>query len=312
MVRKENKIWHPIAVVETLIFFVILFLIAAIFSLPFNFFKVCPHPFWIIVILISCQYGTVEGVFAAIVATLIFLLGPLPVREVLDDRSDYFFVVAKTPILWFVTAVILGELRMKHIRERNELKIAAIEAEEKEKKVANAYNSLKKIKERLEIRVASDIQTALMVVGAFKKIEETGREGTVKGASELIKILVAPEQFSIFLLNNQGELRCAASNGWEEKDHYQRHFSPSSQLYQEVIINKRIISIYTNDTETLGSEGLAAAPIIDEESQVVYGMIKIEQIPFLRLRTTALGALKIIGEWVGSSYAKFSEDETSS
>ncbi len=111
-----------VAWIEMLIFFCLMFAIAFIFRIPFNYFSVSPHPFWIIVILMAAQYGTNEGLVAAIISTCVLLLGPLPTQDILQDRFQYFFILVKTPLLWFIAAVIFGELRKRQIRERDHLK----------------------------------------------------------------------------------------------------------------------------------------------------------------------------------------------
>jgi len=78
------------ALVEIASFFFIMFLISLFFGLDFNFFSASPHPFWIVVVLISTQYGTTEGLIAALSAFLIFLLGPYPERTILQETFVYF------------------------------------------------------------------------------------------------------------------------------------------------------------------------------------------------------------------------------
>ncbi len=291
------------ALIEIVCFFFILFIIALIFGMEYNFFTASPHPFWILVVLISAQYGTIEGLLAALAATAIFLLGDLPPRNILQDKSEYFFFIGKTPILWFITAVILGELRMKHIRARDQLKKAALQAAEKETKIKEAYTALKKIKERLEMRVASEMQTSLMVISAFKELEELGKEGVIKGACDLTKALVAPDKFSIFLLESR-ELKLVAFWGWEPSDQYLESFGPDTPLFQEIVGKKRTISADSFDSFILGKEGVLVAPIVaDNAAAQVLGMIKVEQIPFLRLRTATIESLRTIGTWVGKAYA---------
>lgn len=290
------------AIVEIILFFLILFLIALLNNVDFNFFKASPHPYWILVILISAQYGILEGLLAAAVSTIMLMLGPLPERSALEDKFEYFFILSKTPLQWFIAALILGELRMKHIRERDSLREIAKTAEEKEKKVAESYNALKKIKERLELRVVSETQTALMAIAAFKKLEESTKESVISGTCDLIKMLIAPEKFSIYLLE-AGQLKQIFFEGWEPGDTFADSFGPDSSLYREIIDRKEVVSIYGIGAPALGKEGLLAGPIVSSDSEQAFGMLKIEQIPFLRLRTTAIETLQLIGELVGRAYS---------
>lgn len=290
------------AMFEIVAFFVLLALIAFLFGLSLNYYKISPHPFWIIVVLISTQYGTNAGLIAALIATVIFLLGPIPPRNILQEPAEYFFLIAKLPLLWFVAALILGELRIKQLRETERLRIVAQQAEEKEKKIAESYIALKKIKEHLEMRVVSEMQTTLSMITTFELLEKTDKAGVIKGALELTKTLVAPEKFSIYLLD-AGELKCVAANEWEPNDHYAKSFNSESLLFQEVIQKRRVVSYNLSPREILGKEGVLAVPIANGATNEVFGMIKIEQIPFLRLRTATIESLRSIGDWVGKAYA---------
>ncbi len=289
------------ALVEIACFFIILTLIGFI-SGETNLYSVSPHPYWILIIFISAQYGTLAGLLSAIIATILYFSGPLPFQNITQEWHAYFFSLGKLPMLWIVTAFLLGELRMKHIRERDRLKDIANKARERESKLAESYQALKKIKERLEMRIASETQTTLMVITAFKELENQGKEGAIKGASELTKILVAPEKFSIYLLNPTNELKKVFTNGWNHAEKYSETFDPNSLLYQEIISKKKVISILSADSEVLGSEGVLAAPLVNPTSKHVVGMIKIEQIPFQRLTTSTIESLSKIGEWVGKAY----------
>ena len=287
--------------VEIFCFFFISFLLAFIIGIDYNYFSVSPHPFWIVVILISAQYGTLAGLLAALTATIVYLSGTLPKQNILQEWNEYFYLLAKTPLLWFVTALILGELRMKHIRERDRLRILAYETEEREKRLAESYDALKRIKERLEMRIASEMPTTLMIVEAFKNLESAKKNDTYKKASELIKVFLAPEKFSIFILDSNG-LKCVETAGWEVSDHYTKNFASTSHLYQEIVEKKRAISLTTSDITILGKEGILAIPIQASPTSQVIGMIKIEQIPFQRINVAMIESLRHVGNSIGKVY----------
>lgn len=291
-------------------FFVFMMILAFLCGIPFNYFKVSPHPFWIIVILMAAQYGTNEALLAASIATVILFLGPLPARSILEQRYEYFFVLAKVPLLWFVSAVALGELRMKHIAEKNELQKDLLEATGKEKQIAEAYLSLKKIKEHLELHVASEMQTVLMGIRAIKELQENNKESVIKGSCDLIINLISPEKFSIYFLENL-ELIQVAKYGWKDSDVYVKRFSSNEPLFQEVIGKRNVVSIQTTATDILGKEGVLAIPIMAKKTDQVVGMIKIEQVPFIRLKTPIIESLRVIGEWIGESYENIVPKEAS-
>jgi polysaccharide biosynthesis protein PelD len=114
----------------------------AIFLDGTRFRSLPQHPFWIPVLLVAVQYGTNAGLAAATAATLALLAGNLPPQAVFQDRFAWFSEIVHLPLLWFVAAVVLGELRMRQIREREGLRERLGEASHRENVLAEAYKRL--------------------------------------------------------------------------------------------------------------------------------------------------------------------------
>ena len=286
---------------EILFFFLVTTLVAFLLQVPFNYFKASLHPFCILVILMAAQYGTGEGLLADIVSVVIWLLGPLPERSIMQERYQYFFLLAKWPLLWFLSAVILGELRNKHLRETKELKKIVDQSQAKEAQMADAYMSLKNIKEHLELHVTSETQTILNGINAIIKLKQMPQEDFLKGAIDLISALLYPEKFSIYFLEHE-ELVKVAQKGWDPQDTFSLTFPKSSAIYQELIEKNNTLSLEKSRLDLLGKEGVIAVPITDKKTHKVLGMIKIEQIPFIRLKTAFTESVSLIGEWIGEAY----------
>lgn len=260
-------------------------------------------------ILVASQYGTRGGLLAATIAVFIYLLGPLPKFSILQEKNEYFFMVTKIPLLWFVSALVLGELRMKHIRERERLKKIAAQSRTKEKILAESYEALKKVKERLEVHVASEMPTVLMILDAFRDLQKCTKEEMISKASNLIKVLISPEKFSIYLLESN-QLLLMRAEGWKVEDLYVKSFDLETPLFREVIIEKRALALGVGDADSLGFEGVLAAPIHLSRKGDAIGMIKIELMPFQNIKLSTLSSLITIGESIGDVYERLEMDET--
>jgi polysaccharide biosynthesis protein PelD len=299
------------AIIEIFLFFCIVFAIASIFGLQLNYFDITPHPFWIIVLAMSARYGVCEGILAAGVATAVLILGPLPPRSPLEDPFIYTFTIIKNPILWLVLSVVLGESRSK---QKNELAIVSkklLESESKEEKMAKSYTDLKNLKERLEIRISAEMQTVISAIKSFKEIEMLDKERLLDGACDLVEVIIAPEKFSIFFLEND-TLSCLIKRGWDHEGEFKKIIESNHPLFKAVVHDKKMTSILITKNEILNNEGVLAAPILSPYTKEVIGMIKIEQIPFLRLKLVTTQSLEILGEWIGTSYANLLEKKRSS
>jgi hypothetical protein len=258
---------------------------------------VSPHPFWIIVVLIAVQYGTQEAIFCAIMASLCLLVGNMP--SGLMDFYDYLYKVLKLPVLWLFVSVALGTLRERHIREREYLKKELEGARDREELIAESYGKVKESKERLELKIASQLRASVNTYRAARAIEKTHPKEVLQGVQELIQSVLQPEKFSVYVLDNEG-LSTTITHGWDQNDTYLKEFDSHHALYQEVIGKQQVLCIANRDHETIfGGQGMLAGPLIDSETGEINGMLKIENIDFLDLNLSTIETFGAICEWVG-------------
>lgn len=81
-----------------------------------------PHPFWIPVLMLGLQYGTVSGLVAAGAAIAATLFGGLPEAGIGENHFAYFLRVWGQPILWIAMALLVGQFRMRQIAAKQELR----------------------------------------------------------------------------------------------------------------------------------------------------------------------------------------------
>lgn len=294
---------HRAAWIEMAIFFAVCFLLSFILGSRDLFFTASPHPFWIIVILLSVQFGTLEGFAAAFFSTVILFLGTLPDQPISLDRFEYLIYLFKNPFLWFLSALIIGELRAKQLHETGELKMNLLKSEKNEKSLLEAYNTLNTTKERLETQLRSEMKTALDAYEAFKHLENLSAEEILDYASNLVSLLMHPLKHSVYKLTQQG-LEKVRSEGWEENDLFSEQFFSSTLMFREIVSRRRVLSmINKDDRQILEDEGLIATPLLDLDTDQVHGMIKIEATSFLQLNLSMLETFQTIGEWIGKAYS---------
>ncbi len=74
-----------------------------------------PHPFWLAVLLVSVQHGLYGGVCTAALAALMF---DWPARAPGLDIAAYYLEVARQPVQWLLTALLIGIYRQAQLREQ--------------------------------------------------------------------------------------------------------------------------------------------------------------------------------------------------
>ena len=149
------------ALVEIIGGLALLTLIDAAFFAGDRFWAVNPHPFWIIVLLMAAQYGTAEGLLAAVMATLFYLVGNVPPAQEGVNHYDWIFSLSINPVLWLIAGWILGELRQRHIRERSHLQRELEEAQQRETLIADSYKFVRGRKESLEVQVSGQLTSSI-------------------------------------------------------------------------------------------------------------------------------------------------------
>lgn len=258
-----------------------------------------PHPFWFIVLLISCKYGTREGLISAILCSIALLFGNMPEQLADQDSYAYALTVLKLPLLWLVSSVIFGELRQMHIRERDYLETSLTDSEEREQHIAQSYQWVKQLKDLLELRMAGQLRSSISAYHAAKSMETLAPAEVMKGLEELVMSTLHPEQFSIYDLSKDG-LAINLTHGWKESDSYTRNFGSSSPLYQAIVAEQRVLCVANNEHERiLSGQAMLVGPLHDRATGEVVGMLKIEKLGFTDLHLSNIEAFGTLCEWAG-------------
>ncbi len=264
-----------------------------------RFIGIEPHPFWIIVLLVATQYGTNEGLIAALLASAALLIGNMPPHDIDQDNYSYLLSVARLPLLWIVSAVVLGEIRQRHVRERDRLIDEITAAQERGETIAAAYARLKELKENLELRVAGQLRSTIEAYRAAKEMEKLNPIDVLSGVQRLVTSIINPEKFSIYLINGNA-LESTVNHGWMEGDSYPTLIESSTPIYNAVIGRQQLLCVANSDQERiLGSQGVLAGPLVDPETGEVLGMLKVEKLGFLDLNLSTIETFRTLCEWIG-------------
>jgi GAF domain-containing protein len=260
------------------------------------------HPFWILVLLVTVQYGTNAGMLAALASSVALLAGNVPPQAITQDRFTWLFQIGQLPLLWFVSAVVLGELRMRQIRERGALAGQLAETAHREQVLADGYQRLSAAKDALETRVAGQLRTAVGIYQAARAIEKLDPSEVLLGVADLIRSVMNPEKFSVFLLRNDS-LELAVEDGWTGEDNFPRRYAAGTAIFQEIVGRQRVLTVADpDDVPALLGAGIIGSPLVVPDTGRIIGMLKIEKLGFLDLTFSNVQALKALCQWIGAAY----------
>ncbi|HIJ84127.1 MAG TPA: GAF domain-containing protein, partial [Magnetococcales bacterium] len=288
--------------VELLLFFSLLMAYDLTLGGSDRFADLCPHPFWIAVVLMSVQYGTSHGLLAALFSSVLLLSTGGGESQYGQDAFEQLYALSIRPLTWAIAAVLLGLLQDRHRSERSNLWKAMASAETRADVIARAYENVNMAKERLEIQVAGQLKTVVSSFKAAKEMEHADPSMVLSGTRDMIRSVISPEMFSIYILDEQ-KLTVMVKSGWKEGNSYKEFYTSIDPIYQAIVGEKRFLMVsHHAEREILGGQGMMAGPLINRETGNISGMIKIEQLGFMDFNITSVENFKALCEWAGVSY----------
>jgi hypothetical protein len=289
------------ALIEMGLGLIVLMLIDALLMDGTRFWDVNPHPFWIVVLVIAVQYGTTEGLLAAVAAAACYLVGNLPEATEGIGRFTYIYTLAINPILWLVAGWLLGELRQRHIHEREVLVHHLEESHQRETLISESYSFVKGRKEALEIQVSGQLSSSIEAYRAAKSVETLDPKSVMQGVERLVKSVLGPQKFSLYLFN-ENKLNAVILHGWGASDNFAQEIDSFSPLYQAVVGQRELLVVANEQHEAaLDGQGIMAGPILDADGGRVVGMLKVEQMDFTSLSLNTVETFRALGEWIGTA-----------
>lgn len=239
-----------------------------------------PHPFWLPVLLVSIQYGTVSGLLAAGCAIAASSFLGWPEQEIGENHFSYLLRVWSQPVLWLATALVLGQFRMRQIERKLELVRQVAELNSQRKSIADYAANLRARCERLEREMVGRRTSAgndlLALFGAM-----TTAASPAHAREALASSLVAAFgkcQASLFV--REGDtLRVVEQHGWAPEASWKTTLAPAHPLHAAMLAEGRALSVLQPGDEVhLAGEGIAAAPILSPMDGRMRGMVKIESM----------------------------------
>jgi polysaccharide biosynthesis protein PelD len=284
----------------------IAFLLAVVLLVDHTFFAgdrfwgVQPHPFFFIVLLISVQYGAIEGLVTALLASIALLAGNIPEQNFSQDLYEYFIHIGHQPITWSVSAILIGGFRDRYIEERRDLENKLTHSQKQVEVFSKACEISDIERKRLETHVSGQSSFLLSLHQTALDMDAVGPEQILDNILEITQRVTKSGKCSWYVLDNS-ILETNSQLGWEIDEPYSHVFTALSPLFQEIIGNKRTLAITNKEDETtLDNQGVMAGPIISPNTGKVYGMLKIEHLNFVSLNLKSVQTFKQLCEWMGT------------
>lgn len=287
----------PLSAVVELVAIVAIFLLVDWLWPALDVHNLQPSVYWLPVLLLTLQYGTVSGSIAAIVAiAATFALSTLPEQGVGENEFTYRLRILAQPILWIGTAVLLGQFRMVQIAAKRELIERVAELEAQGRTLADFATRLRARCDALERQIVARLPADGAGLLAALASLRSGT-GAQKDVIEQCLAASAPGGIASLFIRTPAGLQRVLSAGSPDHRRWLDIIPQGHPLFAAIVEGRRAVSILeAADEPALAGQGLAAVPVIDPAGGRVCGLIKVEMAPSQAV-TPALGeALHFLAE----------------
>jgi hypothetical protein len=162
-----------------------------------------PHPYWLPVLLASCQYGVRGGMVATVLASVMYWFGLSP-PSAAQDFYAYAAMVAVHPSTWLATALVVGGLRNLHIHQYTELADDLAASRLRASDLGGALEQATTEINALERRIASDMSSLAALSRQLSVINLSDRRAAAMSCGELFHIASGAKTFTFYLKDRDG------------------------------------------------------------------------------------------------------------
>lgn len=244
---------------------------------------VSPHPFWIPVLLISVQHGSRGGLAAALVATVLAVLWVHPERSSLEDFYAYSLRLFVEPVLWIAAALILGQVRDRHVAEKVALDDRARELAADRNMIGEHCLALRRriadLERQISLVEAGSIEEAL---GHLTALNEAAPEQALAKLAEAAPALLGPCVLTLHrLVGTEVTTETIACAGLEVtlKARRPRH---ARALLRAMRYEPRVLSFLVPSEAEVLKGALVAVPLRSAAGREPFGVLCCEALDTTR------------------------------
>lgn len=250
-----------------------------------------PSPYWLPVLMLSVQYGTISGALAVMAAiAFYFVCATFPEQGVGENEFTYRLRILSQPILWIGAALLLGQFRMVQLAAKRELTSAVVDLDAQRTTLADYAQRLRTRCDLLEREIAGlPLQYGHGLIEALGALEAATQAPnrfvpapTIEAAvRDILRAAYPGARLSLFARDGNGNgLRKIASS---EASTGLQQIPADHPLATAIIQRGAALTVLDAGSDaSLTGQGVAAVPVIRAASHTVpgttvIGMLLIEQ-----------------------------------
>lgn len=256
-----------------------------------TFLSLILYGFWFLSCIIASLYGTIAGIFTALISGVIYLLFQW------DDPSTTFeqflgFQIYEQPLLWLFSAIVFGEIRSQLNVNLSQLNEHLDKLRDTNHMLQDQMSAFQRENKHLKSLLSVANEKNEEMVGSLLPLLALKSAQVLQNAENTIHTVLDPKKFSIYMNRNEG-LELLFAHGWSANDLFPTMIAPDDLLYKSVVIHRETVVSNETPIDFMEKHGIFAAPLSDSETGEVYGMVKIEEMGY---RTLDMGTVAVANQ----------------
>ena len=296
----ERKGFRWSSVIETLILAAAILIVSrTLHPEDFGYLSVYPHPFWVIIILISIRYVFKESMVCALIAAAVYsFFVVFPARDVFHFSAINLFSDFKDPLLFLITAGFISGFT-QHLFERTEVLRSQVRERDKEiERLHDQNEASTHALRRLEARIAGEFTNILDLFEALSRTKQMSSDQIKHNLLEVLKHYLNVEQSSYYDVERDQLVRShslgADSVGPAD------HPPEEDLLLTEALRSEGVAHLgqfaRQSDLEHYQGASLMAGALRNAAGHVI-GLVSVESMPFIDYNPHSFKLFQTILEW---------------
>ena len=300
MAARPGKTTSMSYLVEALLGFALITAVNVIwFRANLGFVGVSPHPYWVVVLLLSSRYGFLAGLFSGIVSAALAVGLSIIGREGTTIYELWKLLLGE-PILFIAVGCVLGEISQTTKSRYEALLDEHEELKEVFEKLRERYDAVVKAKQEVDTRILSQEQTLTTMHETAQALRSLSEGELYPAALEMVAKFLGVEASSIYLFEN-GRLKLKAAQGEPEN-----RARPDDLLPDEGLMGRAFTSGHVASANVLlemyekgvlpDSDVLISTPLLTSGNKVL-GVLNVEKLPFLKFNSQTIRMAEVFSGW---------------
>lgn len=235
-----------------------------------------PSPFWVPVLLLSLQYGTVAGLLAAAAAALAYTINGLPEQAIGENLFAFLLRIWALPILWIGVALVLGQFRLRQIEVKQDLKHRLNSRTAEAESLATYASALEDRCHRLERQLTSlGPASGAVALDCLAALSDPAID-FVQSLDVLRQHVFPGARITVYAVS-PAALEAVAGSADEGVATGLNSIPAHHPLYRAAVGERRAVSVLRAEDEAmLAGIAHAVQPILHPENKRVIGLLSFE------------------------------------